>query len=374
MDSPINSEERDIVEAIDDDFLDRMLEINATQRLEQQDDGFGEEEEIVENRSNANEEIDTTTVLGTTSATGLMILCILFGMISLTGGGLMIGIYYNNQIRAELRIRFSRTFLKSPSSKHAYRKLKPIYLDLPGPFSGSVPHALSICFNLTSSYLYDSSDGDGNNNNNNDFYYKESFCGRHLQQQRTTNSHHQNQIMNKEKMTMATQPFILLVDPFINALSSFEDFIKKQRREKNHDSGIKRIYTIGRYLDSMHFKSNVVTRSLACKFDGELTWTDFQKAKNVLSNDIIFGLMANYSTSISSFQEIFEWGNKNNNRKKSGVLNVHQRCFKRTIHPGIHKFTKRQTSPILSVEDHTMINKILRYDIKLFSFAKESLR
>ena len=131
MDSPTNSEERDIVEAIDDDFLYRMLEIDATQRLEQQDDRSGKEEEIFENRSNANEEIDTTTALGTTSPTGLMMICVLFGVITLTGGGLMIGTHYNNQIRSELRIRFSRTFLKSPSSKHGHRKLKPTCLDLP---------------------------------------------------------------------------------------------------------------------------------------------------------------------------------------------------------------------------------------------------
>jgi len=357
-------EEQDIVEVLDDGFIDRMLQGND-QRVKNHGaiNEHKDSDELIEARSV--EDKYSITAPDPRTSTRIIVFCILLGLFVLTGGSILIAIAYPSGINSEYKIDSPQTSggnggfyyldIMTPAfanplwgltTKKDYFKSTPIYLDLPGHFSGIVPRALSNCLNMSSSHLRDSAES------NKDFYYTDSFC-------EVQGSTSRNNSMIKNEMARS---FILLMEPISNAILSYDEFTKQQQKKKHWNAN--QLLTLDRYLN-IHFKSNILTRSLICKFDGVLTYKDFLKAKYVLFKNTDFGLLTEYAPSISSFQEKFQW----NNKRSQNV----QKCLrKRILRPYSYEFSNRQTAS-LKLKNSQMINILLRYDLKLFSLARASL-
>jgi len=211
----------------------------------------------------------------------------------------------------------------------------PLFLDIPGAGTSSIPLVLSKCLGLNYVPI---------KNIEEESYKKASEKIDFL----TTNySNNACEILN-----FNARPFFLMQNPLLRVVASY-----KGRRDVSSDMFDKSVANIkfDDYLRTYAQDQNLITKSILCKQSSRLSLNDLEAAKKILKNKYTVGIFNNYLDSIKLFQKKHNWKSKLSNHYN--CIEKHSERLTRSYHKMLNEDTK------LHFHDIFVSNF---YDIKLY--------
>lgn len=212
----------------------------------------------------------------------------------------------------------------------------PVLLDLPGSGSYDLTSELSKCFGVDDMFSPDRIYVDDKANKLPSVIRTDSLCGI-------------SQIIGNKKARI----FLLVHNPLVRIVNSF-----LQKQDITHTRFDERYVGMNftDFAKSSLLDTNILTRSILCKNNGDITDEDFHRVKDLVERKFMTGVLKNGAAISKQLQQIL--GRKTSSENSSCVKSV----FTKTVNTPIFQY-------ISDIEDLNDVWNKNSFDFKLYNLA-----